>query len=168
MTVPLRFANQTAQPAEGAILQHYLPPAVLSGSERHPEPSTPELVFRIVASFRAHPHINNVLTHISRARWREVEQALSRIFDLSLSSDGLGPLEENIVELMVGDRGITGKILKPYFQAGLRRILEPGAAERLIRHVTALHLELEWKVQHPMPAPSSANREEPDRGGQSQ
>ena len=96
----------------------------------------------------------------------KVEQALNRIFDLSMTSDGLSPLAENIVELMVGERGVTGKILKPYFQAALRRILEPSSAERLIRHITALYLELEWKVQHPTPAPlGNEPAKEPDRGG---
>jgi hypothetical protein len=168
MTIPLRLADQTAQPIRGAILsRHLLPTETLSASERRLEPS-PELPFRVFAAFRAHPHINNVLTHIARARWGEVEQALNRIFDLSMTGDGLSPLEENIVELMVGERGITGKILKPYFQAALRAMLEPSSAERLIRHITALHLELEWKAQHPPPAPlPSPLKQEPNRGEQS-
>jgi hypothetical protein len=75
-----------------------------------------------------------------------VEHALNRILDSSMTSDGLSPLEENIIELMAGKRGITGKILKPYLQAALQSILEPSLAERLIRHINALYLELEWKV----------------------
>jgi len=170
MTIPLRLANQTVQPVRGAIHPQYLlPTEEFSMSERRPEPATPELSFRIYAAFRAHPHINNVLTHISRSKWGEVEQALNRIFDLSTTSDGLSPLEENIVELMVGDRGITGKIFKPYFQAALRRMLEPSRAERLIRHITALNLELEWMVQHPTPAPlQSEPSEDPDGAAQRQ
>ncbi len=171
MTVSFRLANQAARPVRGASLSHYLlPTEELSGSSaRRLGLSTPELAFRVFAGFRAHPHVNNVLTHISRARWHEVEQALNRIFDLSMTSEGLSPLEENIVELMVGERGITGKILKPYFQAALRRMLDPSPAERLIRHITALYLELEWKVQHPTPAPvPSEPTENPDRGAQSQ
>jgi len=54
---------------------------------------------------------------------------------------------------MVGERGITGKILKPYFKAVLSRILEPDRGEALIRNINALYLELEWKVQHPPPGP---------------
>jgi hypothetical protein len=96
-----------------------------------------------------------VLTHISRAKLVEVERSLNRIVDPSTTVDALSPLEENIIELMVGERGITGKILKPYFQAVLYRILGPDGAERLIRHINALYLELEWKVQHPPPAPLS-------------
>ena len=78
-----------------------------------------------------------------------------------MTSDGLSPLEENIIELMAGKRGITGKILKPYLQAALQSILEPSLAERLIRHINALYLELEWKVQHPAPpSPSSESSQE--------
>lgn len=171
MTVPLRLANQTAQPVGGVILpEHLLPTEELSGSKLRVDPSAAELAFRIFAAFRAHPHINNVLTHISRAKLREVEQALNRIFDLSMSSDGLSPLEENIVELMVGERGVTGRILKPYFQAALRRTLEPDPAERLIGHITALYLEIEWKVQHPpLAAPESeASEEQADATGKLQ
>ena len=90
-----------------------------AGTPKLPEASTAELAFRIFAAFRAHPHINNVLTHISRAKWAEVEKSLNRILDLATTSDGLSPLEENIIELMVGERGITGKILKPYFHGRL-------------------------------------------------
>lgn len=155
MTIPLRLGNRAAaQPVRGAILRkHFLPEAEPPKSKGHLELSTAEFAFRIFAAFRAHPHINNVLTHISRAKWAEVEQSLNRILDLSTTGDGLSPLEENIIELMVGERGITGKILKPYFQAALHGLLEPSRAERLIRHVNALYLELECKLQHPPPAP---------------
>ena len=103
------------------------------------------LAFRIFAAFRAHPHINNVLTHISRAKLVEVEQSLNRILDPATTSDSLSPLEQNIVDLMCAKRGITGKILKPYFQAALHRLLEPHHAERLIRHIDALFIELEME-----------------------
>lgn len=154
MTIPVRLENRAeAQLVRGATFREYLRlEAQPSGSES-PELSTAELAFRIFAAFRAHPHINNALTHISRARWIEVEKSLNRILDLSTTGDGLSPLEENIIDLMVGERGATGRILKPYFHAALHRILESSRAERLIRHVNALYLELEWKVQHPPPAP---------------
>jgi hypothetical protein len=153
MTIPLRLGDRSeVQPAREALLREYLLPAAeLPKSEVRPELSTAELAFRVLAAFRAHPHINNVLTHISRAKWVEVEHALNRILGLSTTGDGLSPLEENIIDLMVGERGITGKILKPYFQAALHRTLEPSRAERLILHINALYLELEWKVQHPPP-----------------
>ena len=153
MTIPLRLETRM-QPARDPILEEYL----LGDSEL---PEAAELAFRIFAAFRAHPHINNVLTHISRAKWAEVEKSLGRILDLATTSDGLSPLEENIIELMVGERGITGKILKPYFLAALHRILRPSHAQRLIRHIDALYLELEWKALHP-PAPVEiAHSEDP-------
>jgi len=168
MTIPPRLGNRTeVQPAGGATLREYLLPAQkrqdFEGRRKVP---TFELAFRIFAVFRAHPHINNVLTHISRANWIEVEKSLNRILDLSTTTDGLSPLEENIIELMVSERGITGKILKPYFQAGLHRILEPSPAERLISHINALYLELEWKVQHPpLSAAPEWNSKEPGHAG---
>jgi hypothetical protein len=158
MTIPLRLGDRSGVQAATALRRDYLRPmAEPTPSEARPELSTVELAFRIFAVLRAHPHINNVLTHISRAKWVEVEHALNRILDPSTISDDLSPLEENIIDLLVGERGITGKILKPYFQAALHRIVEPSRAERLIRHVNALYLELEWKVQHPPPPPSTTS-----------
>ncbi len=160
MTFPFRLENQAeVQPIQSPGLHEYLlPDARVPEPEVHAKLSTAELAFRIFAAFRAHPHINNVLTHISHAKWVEVEKSLSRILDLSTTGDGLSPLEENILELMVGERGISGKILKPYFVTGLHRILGPSQAERLIRHVNALYLEFEWKVQRP-PSPTPARTE---------
>lgn len=155
MTIPLRLGNRAeVHPAQAATFRGCLLPTTEPTQSRgRLELSTSELAFRIFAAFRAHAHINNVLTHISRAKWSEAEQSLNRILDLSTTSDGLSPLEENIIDLMVGERGITGKILKPYFLAVLHRIVEPNRAERLISHVTALYLELEWRVQRPTAAP---------------
>jgi hypothetical protein len=148
MTIPLRSGNPVGvQPVRDAVLRDYLLPMTEAPNVR-PEFSTSEIAFRIFAALRAHPHISNVLTHISRANWIEVERSLNRILDMSTTSDGLSSLEENIIDLMVGERGVTGRILKPYFQAALHRLVEPSRAERLIRHVNALYLELEWKVQH--------------------
>ncbi|WP_155248700.1 hypothetical protein [Bradyrhizobium japonicum] len=117
--------------------------------KRRPKPSTDELAFRTLAVFRAHPHINNVLTHISRADWTVIERSLASILDPATTSDALSPLEQNIIDLMCADRGITGRILKPYFHALLHRLLEPRHAERMIRHVELLFLEIEWKAQQP-------------------
>ena len=109
--------------------------------------SSAELAFRIFAAFRAHPHVNNVLTHISRANWTQVEGALNAILDPATASDELSPLARNIIELMCAERGITGKILKPYFQSTLIRLLGRSHAERLIRHVDGLLLDLEPKAE---------------------
>jgi hypothetical protein len=156
MTIPLRLKiGAEAQPARALILQE----CMLVESEF---PETAELAFRIFAAFRAHPHINNVFTHISRAKWAEVEKSLNHILDLATTSDGLSLLEENIIELIAGERGITGKILKPYFMAILRRILELNHAQRLMRHIDALYLELEWKARHPRAPVEIAHSKEPD------
>ena len=159
MTVLFRLGSRAdMQPTQTAILREdVLPTAEPTTPGDHLEPSAAGLAFRIVSALRAHPHISNVLTHISRAKWSEVEKSLNRILDLSTTSDGLSPLEENIIDLMVGERGVTGTILKPYFQAALYRILRPSHAERLIRHINALYLELEWKVLHPAPSATAPN-----------
>lgn len=123
-----------------------------TGSVRRAPLATPELAFRVFAAFRAHPHVNNVLTHISRADWAGVERALNVILDPATVGEGLSPLAGNIVELMSAERGITGRILKPYFHGVLNRLLGPALAERMIVHVEVLHLEREWQARQPAPA----------------
>jgi hypothetical protein len=114
--------------------------------------STPEFAFRVFAAFRAHPHINNVLTHVSRADWAGVERALNAILDPATTSERLSPLAQNLVELMCAERGVTGRIMKPYFHGVLNRLIEPDRAERLIVHIEVLSLEVEWQAQRPTPA----------------
>jgi hypothetical protein len=149
-----------------AILRGELPPAT-SRPRRvaaRPELSTPELAFKVLVCFRAHPHLSNVLTHISGANWAKVEQSLNSILDLATTGGSLSRLEQNIVDLMCADRGITGRIMRPYFQAILRRVLEPDRPEPLIRHINALFVELEWQTQQPRraaPAPNEPPCEQP-------
>jgi hypothetical protein len=135
--------------------------ASVPNSRLRPKLSTTELAFRIYAAFRAHPHICNVLTHISRARWDEVERSINALLDPATTIDDLSPLGENILDLMVAERGTTGKILKPYFHTVLHGLLDPLRAERLIRHVEAVFLDLECRLEHPAPpaAPSEATQE---------
>lgn len=102
-----------------------------------------DLAFLVVASFRRHPHINNVLTHIAGANWGRVEQALRAILDPLAAGSDLPPLARNIVDLMCADRGVTGRILKPYFRDLLGKILSPRLAALLTDHVTILFLEFE-------------------------
>ena len=111
-----------------------------------------ELAFRVLVTFRSHPHLSNVLTHISGGNWTKVERSLDSIFDVATTSGSLSPLEENIIDLMCADRGVTGRIMKPYFHAILRSLLEPDHTERLIGRIHVLFLALEWKAQHPTPA----------------
>lgn len=108
--------------------------------------STAELAFRIVAAFRADPHINNVLTHISRANWALVERDINSILDPATVSEELSPLAQNLIDLMYAERGVTGKILKPYFHDALDKLLEPSRAQQLIRHVEVLFIEAQWKA----------------------
>lgn len=102
-----------------------------------------DLAFLVVAAFRRHPHINNVLTHISGANRQRVEQAQRAILDPLTASRDLTPLARNILDLMCADRGVTGRILKPYFRGLLARILSPHLAGLLTDHVSFLFLELE-------------------------
>ena len=124
------------------------PPALAIGAPReafgeNPEIAIDDLVFTVVAAFRRHPHINNVMTHISGARWERVEQVLRVILDPLAGSRDLSPLARNIVDLMCADRGVTGRILKPCFRDLLATVLSPRLAARLTAHVTCLFLEFE-------------------------
>jgi hypothetical protein len=97
------------------------------------------LVFALVVTFRAHSHINNVMTHISGARWDRIEHALRNILDPVTAPDGLSRLEVNILDLVCAERGVTGRILKPCFCSVLERFLPPGSTVHLKAHVQALH-----------------------------
>ena len=98
------------------------------------------LALRLVVAFRRHPHVNNVLTHICGAQWDRIEQALRAIFGSTAASDRLSPLADNLVELMWAERGVTGRILKPYLRELLAGILPQRSAERLLDQVAALSL----------------------------
>ncbi|MBC7281625.1 hypothetical protein [Hoeflea sp.] len=97
------------------------------------------LALALVASFRAHSHINNVMTHISGARWDHIEHALCAILDPVAAPAGISRLEANILDLLCAERGVTGRILKPYFCSVLERLLPPGPPVSLQAHVQALH-----------------------------
>jgi len=143
MTIPMPLEDRQALPVRIELLDTGLPLKTMTNrTKTRVQLSTAELAFRIFAAFRAHPHINNVLTHISFSNWPQVERALNVILDPAASEE-LSPLARNIVDLMCADRGITGKILKPYFHDALERLIDPYRAERLIRHVEALFTEIE-------------------------
>lgn len=101
----------------------------------------PRIAFGVVTAFRRHPHINNVLTHISCSNWDSVERALLIIFGPLTEVGDLSPLAENVMILMCGEHGITGRILKPYFRNVLEALLPSQEAERLIEHVKHLFAE---------------------------
>lgn len=102
-----------------------------------------DLVFCVAASFRGHPHINNVLTHISGANRDAVERALHAILDPRTGRSALSPLAWNLVDLMCADRGVTGRILKPFYRELLITLLGDALASHFIAHVTSLFLERE-------------------------
>lgn len=105
--------------------------------------AVPELTFFIVAAFRRHQHINNVLTHISGGSWSRIEQALQVIVDPEASGCDLSPLARNIIDLICANRGVTGRIVKPYYRELLVGALGETVARRLIAHVTCLFIESE-------------------------
>ena len=119
------------------------PEAMPLAPEERSEIALDDLVFSVVAAFRRHPHINNVLTHISEGSWSLVEQALRVILDPLAGSGDLSPLARNIVDLMCADRGIAGRILKPYYRDLLTNVLGPRIAALLVAHVTCLFIEYE-------------------------
>lgn len=95
----------------------------------------------VVARFRAHGHICNVMTHISGARWDRVEEAIGVILDPGAGKRQMTPLAENIVDLLCAERGVTGRIVKPYFEGLLARVLPSDVADRLCAHVACLGSE---------------------------
>ncbi|CAH1696161.1 conserved hypothetical protein [Hyphomicrobiales bacterium] len=117
--------------------------------------TVPELAFFIVAAFRRHPHINNVLTHISGGSWNRIEEALRVIVDPDASPCDLSPLARNIIDLICADRGVTGRIVKPYYRELLVGALGETVARHLITYVTCLFVESEaaaWQIAPPRPA----------------
>lgn len=102
-----------------------------------------ELVKTVVASFRRHGHICNVLTHISGVRWDRVEKALRAILHPQTRCRDLDPLAENIVDLLCADGGVTGRIMKPHFESLLAALLPAEVAARICTQVVCLFDELE-------------------------
>lgn len=96
-----------------------------------------------VGALRDHSHLANVLTHISRNNWGDVERAFQSIFNGNVRSRDLSQLARNIVDLLCADRGVTGRIMKPYFREFLASALPTDQARRLSAHVTKLFLKLE-------------------------
>ncbi len=120
-------------------------------------PVLDQVVDTLVAVFRLHSHIGNVMNHVCGGRWGEVEQALRLILDPQSTDADLSPLGDNILDLLWAERGITGRILKPYFRELLNRLLLPRVASQLFAHFAGLLLEVEARRYRP-PAPL-ANQE---------
>jgi hypothetical protein len=133
-----RSTSLIANGAQGSL------PGVFRGAISNvPEFDLDNLVHTTLAVFRQHQHINNVLTHLCGGRWERIAQALSVILNPLATLDDLSPLARNVIELMCAERGVTGRILKPYFHALLARVLLPQTAAYLRSHVFELFLDMQ-------------------------
>ena len=90
------------------------------------------------SAIRRHPHLGNVMTHISSGRWPQVDEALQPLFMPARKTFLVSPLTHNILELICDNRGTTGRIMQPFFQAFLSRYLEDEDAKKIatwVRHL---------------------------------
>jgi len=130
---------QAAGSGQGAALMDGLREPLLSlAAGDIAELPVSELAAIVVSHFRAHGHISNVMTHISGARWDRVEEAIRVILDPCAGKRQMTPLAENIVDLLCAERGVTGRIVKPYFETLLGRLLPADVAARMCAHVACL------------------------------
>ena len=141
---PMIGAKVSFEPA-----QHLPSDRTKAVAEAKQLPLDDDLAFVLIGAFRQHGHISNVLTHISGTDWRKVEQALRMIVDPHASSHHLSPLARNIAELLCADRGVTGRITKPYFRSLLSAVLGAEAAARVIRRIDVLFQELQRSGRKP-------------------
>jgi hypothetical protein len=132
------FAPPSTAEAKVSATDVALGRAAVAADSTGAQPARADLAFLLVATFRAHPHINNVLTHISRSNWGEIERALNAVLDPTTTRSILSPLAQNMADLMGAESGTTGKILKPHLHAILNWRLGPSGAEGVIRHIETL------------------------------
>lgn len=97
---------------------------------------------KAVIALRRHPHLNNVLTHISGSNWTKLEQALAAVLDPSTRPRDLPSLARNLLDLLCADRGVTGRIMKPYFHEWLALALPEPQAERIIANTARLFAQV--------------------------
>lgn len=111
-------------------------PAISAGASD--SPAIDDLAFSLVAALHRHPHLSNVLTHISRSSWPRIEHTLRVILDPATQHRDLTPLARNMLDLMVAERGDTGRIFKPYFDALLTALAGPNKAATLLSRIHRL------------------------------
>jgi len=111
-------------------------PAVTAGASD--APVIDDLAFSLVAALRRHPHLSNVLTHISRSNWPRIEHTLRVILDPATQPCDLTLLARNMIDLMANERGDTGRIFKPYFQYLLIALAGPNQAKVLLSRLCRL------------------------------
>lgn len=111
-------------------------PAISAGA--FDAPNIDDLAFSLVAALHRHPHLSNVLTHISRSSWPRIEHTVRVILDPATQQRDLTPLARNMLDLMCNERGVTGRIFKPYFNALLTALAGPNKAEALLSRIHRL------------------------------
>src|SRR6185437_11237546 len=92
----------------------------------------------LTSAFRNHPHINNVLTHISLGQWDRIEAALGNLLTAPIDTAPVSPLERNLLCLLWEEGGITGRVVKPFFLDICRTSLPPSLAARCVAGIDAL------------------------------
>lgn len=111
-------------------------PAITAGA--FDAPAIDDIAFSLVAALHRHPHLSNVLTHISRSSWPRIEHTLRVILDPATQHRDLTPLARNMLDLMVAEHGDTGRIFKPYFGALLTALAGPNKAATLLARIHRL------------------------------
>lgn len=126
-------------------------------------PSPDELAFRIAVGFRQHGHIGNVLTHISGRDWAKIEHALRGILDPQTGGAELSPLARNILELLCANRGVTGRIMRPYFCILLTAALGRDPAARLVHQIDIVFAESEQAARRRLSAGPITGQAQPSQ-----
>jgi hypothetical protein len=115
------------------------------------------LAFTLVALLRADGHLCNVLTHISSGDWRGVERALVAILTPRTPAGRLSKVARNILELLCDDRGVTGRIMRPFFLDAIARIAGRPERKRLENKIARLRCRMSLddraRSAHPQRAP---------------
>jgi hypothetical protein len=96
----------------------------------------------LAIAFRNHPHLNNVLTHIGLGHWDRIERALAEIFSPATGGAGTSPLAGNLSELLWAERGITGRIAKPFLLAFCQATVPAAAAGHWLARLATRQAEL--------------------------
>lgn len=96
------------------------------------------LVEDFVGALRWHPHLGNVLTHVSSRNWGRVEESFAIFFDPAADATSLTPLSKNILELICDNAGTTGRIMQPFLLAFLARNLKGEDSTRIQERIWSL------------------------------
>lgn len=97
-----------------------------------------EMTFALIARFRGHGHLCNVLSHIGSGNWRTIEQAIASILRPRARSSNLNAIARNILELVADGRGTTGPIMRSAFFAAIAGEVGAKQAKRIERKIARL------------------------------